>query len=300
MRRLVVNADDFGFDPAINEAVEQAHIEGILSSASLMVTGPDARAAIEVARRHPRLGVGIHLCLVRGQAVSRPEEIGELAASDGSLPKSPARLSAKLAVGRHIEAAVATELRAQVECFLRTGLRPTHLDTHMHTHLHPRVQEVVVALAREYGVPFVRAPVEPLMAALRCGRRNLLRKLARATIFGTLGRRVRRRSRQQGVKTADWAVGVLDPGHLTEEFVLAYLDVMPEGVTEMFFHPATESSEALRSHQRSYQHREELRALCSPQVRELVERRGITLVNFRDLAESSVSPVAPTASPSRQ
>jgi hopanoid biosynthesis associated protein HpnK len=281
---LVVNADDFGFDPAINAAVERAHTDGILTSASLMVTGSHVEAAVEQAKRHPKLGVGIHLCLVRGRAVSRPEEIRGLAASDGSLPESLPLLSAKLAFSRRLEAAVATELRAQVERFLATGLQPTHLDTHMHTHIHPRVLEIVVRLAREYKVPFVRAPVEPLGTALRCGRHNLPRRLARWTIFGTLGRRARRRLRQQGVRTADRAVGVLDPGHLTEDFVAAYLEKMPDGLTEIFFHPAMGTAEELHRCQHGYRHAEELQALCSPRVRELIDRRGVRLVNFREMA----------------
>jgi chitin disaccharide deacetylase len=284
VRLLVINADDFGFDPAINAAVEQAHAAGILTSASLTVAGAHVEAAVEYAKRHPKLGVGIHLCLVRGRAVSLPAAIEGLAASDGSLPESLLLFSAKLAFSRRLDAAVAAELRAQVERFLATGLQPTHLDTHMHTHLHPRVLEIVVRLAREYGVPFVRAPVEPLGTALRCGRHNLPRRLARWTIFGTLGSRVQRRLRQQGVRTVDRAIGVLDPGQLTEDFVTAYLERMPDGATEVFFHPATETSEALRQCQYGYQHAEELRALRSSRVRELIERRGIQLMNFRELA----------------
>ena len=291
MRLLVVNADDFGLDPAVNAAVEQAHTQGILTSASLMVSAAHAQEAMECAKRYPKLGVGIHLCLVDARPTAAPEDLGGLIGDDGQLPKSPGALAAKLGFAKHAEEAVEVELRAQIGRFLSAGLNPTHLDTHMHAHIQPRVLEIVARLAREYKVPFVRAPVEPLGMALRCGRRNLPRKLARWTIFSTLGGRARRRLRQRGVRTVDRAIGVLDPGHLTEEFLLAYLKAMPEGLTEIFFHPATETSEALRRYQprsergqHHYQHTEELQALCSPRAREVIERRGIRLMNFRELA----------------
>jgi len=287
VKLLVVNADDFGLDPAVNAAVEQAHTRGILTSTSLMAGAAHAQEAIECAKRYPKLGVGIHLCLIDARPTAAPEDLDGLVGDDGRLPKSPLVLAAKLAFAEHAEEAVEVELRTQIERFLSAGLNPTHLDTHMHTHIHPRVLEIVVRLAREYKVPFVRAPVEPLGSALRCGRHNFPRKLARWTIFSALGSHARRRLRERGVRTTDCAVGVLDPGHLTEEFLLAYLGVMPEGLNEIFFHPATETSEMLRWCQRGYRHAEELRALCRSRAREVIERRAIRLMNFRELAATA-------------
>jgi predicted glycoside hydrolase/deacetylase ChbG (UPF0249 family) len=266
MRLLVVNADDFGLDCAVNAAVAQAHTQGVLTSASLLVTGPAATEAIELARRHPRLGVGIHLCLVQGRS----------AISNEPFPDSVLRLRGD----------VEAELRAQIERFLATGLPPTHLDSHMHAHMHPRVLRVVIQLAREYNIRFVRAPVERLAPSLRCGQRHLARRLSRWTLFATMGAACRRRLRRAGVRTADQSLGVLDPGQLTEDVVVAHLERMPVGLTEIFFHPATVSSEHLQRCQRGYQHAEELRALCSSGVREVIERRHIRVTNFGELANT--------------
>ena len=288
MKFLVVNADDFGLDPAVNAAIAQAHTEGILTSASLLVGAPHAQEAVEFAKTHPRLGVGIHLCLVQGRAVSPPAKIAALADADGNLPDNPFQLSARLAAGKRVALAAETELRGQIDRVLETGLRPTHLDTHMHAHIHPQVLRIVAALAREYGILYVRAPFEPLWPALRCSRQRLPRTLARWTVFGSFGARIRRELRRLGLRTADRSVGVLDPGHVTESFLTGYLPLLPDGLTEIFLHPAVETTEAIDRTQRDYENTAELAALCSPRVRELIHHLGIRLTNFREVSETTV------------
>lgn len=287
MKLLVINADDFGLDPAVNAAVARAHTEGILTSASLMVTAPHVTEAVEFARGHPRLGVGLHLCLVCGRAAAPAAKIIPLVDMHGDLPGNPFSLTAKLLARKSATTAIETEARAQINQFLATGLQPTHLDTHLHTHIHPVVLRIVARLAREFKIPYVRASVEPFWPSVRCDRQRLLRKLSRSIIFGTFGARSRRQLRRHGLHTADRAVGVLDPGHLTEEFIACYLRHMPDGLTEIFFHPAVETSASSRECQPGYQHAEELRALCSSKVRRLIEAQDARLTSFRELAERS-------------
>ncbi len=284
MKQLVVNADDFGLDPAVNAAVARAHTEGILTSASLLVGAPQAEEAIAFAKTHPKLGVGIHLCLVQGRAVAAGSKVAGLADADGNLPDNAFQLSIKLASGKRVALAVEAELREQIARFLETGLRPTHFDTHQHTHIHPRVLEIVAALAREHGVTWVRAPVEPLGPALRCNRQRLPRMVARWMIFATFGTRSQRELRGLGLRTADRSVGLLDSGHVTECFWSAYLPLLPEGLTEIFLHPAVPTNEEVDRRQRGYENAAELAALCSPRLRELIHRFGIRLTNFRELS----------------
>ena len=259
VKYLVINADDFGLDSAVNAAVIQAHTTGILTSTSLLVTGPAANDAVLLARQYPRLGVGIHLCLVQGRSALTG------AAFQNSVLKITGDFEA--------------ELRAQIEKFLATGLHPTHLDSHMHTHMHPCVLPVVIRLAQEYRIRWARAPHEPF----RYSAGKLPVRLARWPIFTMLGRRAGRKFRAAGLHTPVRGVGVLHPGQLTENFLLNYLQHLPEGVTEIFFHPATESNAVLRICQANYQHAGELQALCSPAARQLIERSGVQQVNFDDL-----------------
>ena len=256
MKRLITNADDFGLDPAVNAAVIQAHTTGILTSASLLVTALAADEAVALARQHPRLGVGIHLCLTQGQS----------ALTGSALPQRVSEISGD----------VTGELRAQIEKFLATGLTPTHLDSHMHAHMHPRVLPVVIRLAQEYRIRWVRAPWEEFQPVLRW------------PIFAVLGRRARRQLRAAGLQTPDRSVGVLRPGQLTENFLATYLPHAPAGVTEIFFHPATASTPALRACQPDYQHAGELAALCSSRCRELIQQAVVQLVNYRDLTATGV------------
>jgi chitin disaccharide deacetylase len=280
VKQLVINADDFGLDPAINAAVIQAHTTGLLTSASLLVTAPQAGEAIELARQHPTLGVGLHLCLVQGRAA----EATVLCGDDGRLPSGPRELSARIARDPRVLRAIEQEMRVQLDRFLATGLRPTHLDSHMHTHMHPRILPLVIRLAREHGIDWVRAPREELWRSIRSGGANQpLRLAARWPIFAVLGGRALRRLRAAGIHTTDRAVGVLNPGHLIEPYVARYLERLPDGLTEMFFHPATETTPTLGTSQSGYQHSGELAALCSPQVKAIIERTGINLVNFGGL-----------------
>jgi hopanoid biosynthesis associated protein HpnK len=284
VKLLVVNADDFGLDPAVNAAIAKAHTDGLLTSASVLIAAPHAAEAIEFARSHPKLGVGLHLCLVDGRAAAEPDKIPSLASPTGELPASPFALSVRLLSNKQLDADIEIELRAQVSQFMATGLRPTHFDTHQHTHLHPRVLKVVMRLAREHGVAFIRAPVEPLWPAIRCGRQRLPRRFVRWMIFATLGSRTKRQLQEEGFRTVDRAVGVLDPGHLTEPFLAPYLRRLPDGPTEVFFHPADRPAEPLLQMQRGYEHAAELQALCSPHLRQIINDSGIRLTNFRELA----------------
>ena len=103
-------------------------------------------------------------------------------------------------------------------------------------------------------------------------------------IFATLGSRTKRQLQEEGFRTVDRAVGVLDPGHLTEPFLAPYLRRLPDGPTEVFFHPADRPAEPLLQMQRGYEHAAELQALCSPHLRQIINDSGIRLTNFRELA----------------
>jgi hopanoid biosynthesis associated protein HpnK len=284
VKLLVVNADDFGLDPAVNAAIAKAHTTGLLTSASLLIAAPHAAEAIEFAKSHPKLGVGLHLCLADGRSAALPDKIPFLATTGGELPPSPFALSVRLSSNKQLDTDIEIELRAQISQFLATGLRPTHLDTHQHTHIHPRVLKIVMRLAREHGVAFIRAPVEPLFPAIRCCRQRLARRFVRWTIFATLGSRAKRQLRRQGFRTVDRAVGVLDPGHLTQECLAQYLRRLPDGLTEVFFHPADRPTDLLIQRQYGYEHAAELQSLCSPRLRQLIHDSGIRLTNFRELA----------------
>lgn len=265
MKRLIVNADDFGFTSDVNEGIIEAHRSGILTATTLMANGAAFEQAVALARQTPSLDVGCHLVLVQGRSVLDPAR---------DLPRTVAGLLRQMLAKK---LPVYDELSAQVRRIARAGIRPTHLDTHKHTHLLPPVLEAVARIAHEFRIPWVRRPFDFGIAAG-----------ARITKGATaVGMRVMRPafSRALGeLKTTDHFTGFQITGTLGAANLIDTIDRLPEGLTEFMCHPGKLGPELRSAKTRLKESREiELAALTSKEAREAIERRGIHLVNYRDL-----------------
>ena len=267
MKRLIFTADDFGAAVAINEAVEQAHRHGLLTAASLMVTGDAAEDAVVRAREMPGLGVGLHLVLVDGQPALPPDQIPALVGSDGKfradMIRTAIRIFASPAARRQLDA----EIEAQFAAFAATGLGLDHVNAHKHFHLHPTILAAVLRIGKRYGMRSLRAPVEPGISG----------------VAGHWAKRVRRRARAAGLSTPDQVFGLAWSGAFDAERLRALLPVLPEGLSEVYFHPATHDEYA--GHAPGYRHRDELAALTDRDAIALAASmaRGC----FADFAEPS-------------
>lgn len=267
-RRLVVVADDFGFTRDVNEGILEAHTRGIVRVAGLLATGPAFEHAVELLRRHPSLQIGAHLALV-----------GLPSARDGQpLPWTLAGLLRTLARGR---LRIQDELAAQLERILAAGIRPTHLDTHKHTHLLPGVLHVLLRLAREYGVRWVRRPFdwswrgEPALP--------LRERLARAAL-GLLRPGFDRKLARAGCRSADRFVGIGLTGRLDIPVLLRFIRALPEGTTELMCHPGRCGEELRRARTRLKDSRErELQALTAPEVLQALRDSRVRLCGWREL-----------------
>jgi len=261
--KLIVNADDFGFTRDVNEGIVEAHRDGILTAATLMANGGAFDHAVALARQTPSLDVGCHLVLVRGQSVADPSR---------ELPSTVAELARALLRGK---LPVYEELLAQVRKIVRAGIRPTHLDTHKHTHLLPPVLEAVARVAHEFRIPWVRRPFD---FGIDRGAR-----IAKSAV--ALGMRVTRPgfARALGeLKTTDYFAGFQITGTLKQANLIETLERLPEGLTEFMCHPGKLGPELRAAATRLKESREiELAALVSREVRSVIERRGIELVNYR-------------------
>lgn len=281
-RRLIVCADDFGRDVAVNEAVEAAYRDGVLTCASLMVAAPAGADAVGRARRLSGLGVGLHLVLIDGSPVLPPSELPRLVGSDGRFDDNQVRAGLRFFLAPGIRSRLAAEIRAQFEAFRATGLALDHVNAHKHMHLHPTVARLIVEIGREYGMRAVRLPVEPA-AALRAafpGERY------RAPPYGAVVAALRRRLRRGGMAFNDHVFGIAWSGGMVEERVIGLLPRLPPGVSEIYFHPATRTTPALAAAMPGYRHAEELAALLSPAVRRRIAELGISLIGYSDLAPS--------------
>ena len=283
-KRLIVTADDFGLAVPVNEAVELGHLQGILTSASLMVTAPAAEDAVERARQLPRLGVGLHLVLVDGRPALPPDRIPDLVGSDGHFASDPSRLGTRIYLSGRAKAQAEAEIRAQLVAFLRTGLRLDHVDGHHHFHLHPTVQAILVRLAREFGIGAIRVPDEPTIVDHQAGARRRIRNwLAAFPLRGRVSA-MKRRLARAGIRFNDRILGVADSGGVDAKRMRALLSALPDGVTELYVHPATRRWEGTEAFPDRYRPEAELAALTDASVRAAVAASGAVLTTFGDLA----------------
>lgn len=287
MKELIVNADDFGFTRGVNEGIVRAHRDGILTSATLMATGPAFEDAVERARASPALGVGCHLVLTGGFAVAPRKEIPTLADRDGRLPRSLARLVWRVSSGMVRTSEIERELRAQIEKIRGAGLEPTHLDTHKHTHVHPRIMSALARVARETGITRVRNPVENLRDSWRStrgGTPGSSSQMPGAIAVRAVAPRFRAISRKYGLRSPDHFLGLAMTGRLGTAALCRLIDTVPDGRTEIMVHPGVHDGELAASGSRLGMERQmEMEALLAPETRRAIVDRGIRLISYREL-----------------
>ncbi|HWP85694.1 MAG TPA: ChbG/HpnK family deacetylase [Terriglobia bacterium] len=285
MKRLIVNADDFGYTRGVNRAIVDGHRHGIITSTSLMANGAAFEEAVALAEENPALDVGCHLNLVEGIPVSDPGKIPHLVGRGGRF-HNLVSLGLRVAGGRVPMAEVEREFSAQVEKILAAGIRLTHLDTHQHTHLHPEIAAALARVGRRYGIGWVRRLCENCTPPLREGawRRRAV-ALASYLFVSSLQRQMDR----HGLRTPDAFTGFVLTGRLSRDGLRATLAQLPEGITELMCHPGYCDAELIAAPTMLKTKREaELRILADASWREWLRERGVVLTCFRDL-----SPVPP-------
>jgi hopanoid biosynthesis associated protein HpnK len=270
----------------VNDAVEVAHRDGLLSSASLMVGEPDTEDAVARARRLPDLKVGLHVVLVEGTPVSPPDEIPDLVDSRGRFPSDMVTAGFKFFFLPRARRQLAREIRAQFDAFARTGLALDHANTHKHIHLHPTVASMIIRIGREFGLKAMRLPVEPAKPIAAAEARREAGSLGDAALRGWT-RQLRWSLRRAGMVTNDQVFGLAWSGAMTEQRVLGLIPNLPEGVSEIYFHPARELTPRLALTMPRYRHAEELQALLSPRIGLALAQAGIARTTFTALVEAA-------------
>lgn len=277
-RRLVVTGDDFGARHGVNTAIAQAYHEGILTSASVMVTGDALDEAVDLARGVPGLSTGLHLVFCDARPASPPERIPELVTADGMLPPSPGLTGIANAVfWRSRRDALEREMRAQFERYLATGLPLDHVDGHHHLHMHPLLFGLLHRCLEDYKVPWVRLVEESPRSARRGGEAWIGEGIA--WVFGALARRHRSALARSGAARApDRVHGLRATGEMDRQEWLRALPKLDGATLEVYTHPDTAGPGSA-----------ELEALCDPEVRGAVEAAGFALVGTRLLGHGEVA-----------
>lgn len=276
MKRLVVTADDFGAALEVNEAVEAAHRGGILTAASLMVSAPAAHDAIARARRNPSLRIGLHLVLAEGRPLLPAAEVPHLVDDGGMFRGDMAALGAAIAVSRQVRRELAAEITAQFAAFRATGLTLDHCNAHKHFHLHPVIGGLMAAIGSRFGLRAIRVPAEPaaVLRKVEPGTRWAPEAFA-APLTGLL----RRRCRTAGFLAPDRVFGLRWSGQFTRQRLLGVLRNLPDGLNEIYLHPATG---AFAGAAPGYLYREEFDALTDGEVLSASREPSLRLGGFGD------------------
>jgi len=261
LRKLVVNADDFGFTHDVNRGIIEAHQKGILTAATLMATGEAFDDAVRLAKANPSLDVGCHLVLVGAPP----------------FPATVLQLTRAVVLGR---IRIYKELAAQVQRMLDAGLNPSHLDTHKHTHLLPPVLAAVARISEEYRIPWVRRPFD---FPLQPGSAGWTKRIV-SSAFRLVRGRFERVLASHGCRSTDHFAGFQITGCFDAAALVALIRALPEGSTEFMCHPGFCTEELRAANTRLKESREqELRALTAPETRSALGDAGVELVTYRDL-----------------
>jgi chitin disaccharide deacetylase len=284
VKQLIVTGDDFGASTLVNEAIEQAHRGGILNTTSLMVAGPASDDAVRRARRLPRLRVGLHVVVVDGKPLLDPQSIPALVDRDGLFSAQLVRAGLTFFFSAAARRQLAAEIRAQFEAYRETGLPLDHVNAHNHMHLHPTVLDTIIAVGRDHRMKAVRVPKEPFGPSWRSAHANFGGRFGNAVLLAPMLARMRSRLRAAGIAANDFVFGLSDTGHMTRERVAALVRQLPEGVTEMYFHPATRRWPGMPAWAQS---EEELAALLDSEIAHYLRDSGITMTTFTEIARAA-------------
>ena len=281
MTRLIINADDFGLTPGVNQAIVELQQASALTSATLMANGPAVDDALELAQGAPGLGVGCHIVLVDGSPVAAGSPT---LLTGAGFRTSLVRFAADLMRGRITEPDIEREAIAQIRKLQSAGVQVTHVDTHKHTHLFPAVARPVMRAAAACGVGAVRNPFEPSWSA-RLTRGALLRRVE-VTLLRSFHRQFQRACSTYGMATTDGCIGVSATGQLNAASLQLLLGTMPSGTYELVCHPGYNDAELAAIHTRLRHSREIEMAALLNQIPVAVQTGRVSLASFREIVLS--------------
>jgi hopanoid biosynthesis associated protein HpnK len=294
VRRLIVNADDFGLTAGVNRAILEAHTDGVVSSATLMANGSAFENAVALAVPARKLSVGCHVVLVDGMPVAEPASVATLLAGNHA-PSTASRFYSKISgfaaraiLRRFDRDQLVSEIVAQIRKIQAAGIQVTHLDTHKHTHIFPTILSSLVRAARTCGIPAIRNPVVPV-AALRARqmatRPGLWKRYGQVRVLHSFAPLFRQKMNRAGLATPDGVIGVVETGSFDRSLLRRMLSNLPSGTYELVTHPGYNDADLGEIATRLRASREvERRLLVSEELRAFLREEGIEVIGYREFA----------------
>ncbi len=249
LKKLIINADDFGLSPGVNQGIIKAMTEGIVTSTTIMMNREYAQDAIRLSKEYDVKGIGIHLTISSGRPLLELDEVSSLVNEDGNFDKR--MYFSKEKIGKQELKEIELEYRAQIEEFLKSGLEITHLDSHHHAHSFPKIRDLAVKLAKEYQLPlrFVNKELKQLITE---------NQLLSSDYFST----------------EFYAEGV------SIDNLKELITQMPEGLIEFMVHPAEVDQELIEASSYNQIRAKELEILTSDKMKKWINEQNIELVDF--------------------
>ncbi|MGC1452205.1 MAG: ChbG/HpnK family deacetylase [Candidatus Sulfotelmatobacter sp.] len=293
MRRLIINADDFGLTSGVNRAIVEGHSRGVVTSSTLMANGPAFEEATQLANTIPKLSVGCHVVLTDGVPVLDAEQLPSLTTA-AQFRDGMVTFAARAIAGRIHPDEITAEATAQIRKLQSAGIAVSHIDTHKHTHIFPKVLRPLLRAAADCGVRALRNPFGPrlpLRSSHLLARPGLWTRYAEVRALGQFAGKFREAVDREGFATPDGTLGIVVTGALDETLFDAIARSIPPGTWEFVCHPGYNDADLQAGKTRLRESREtELRVLTLPAARCVLSQQGIELISYRGLGAKSGTP----------
>ena len=286
VRRLIINADDFGLTAGVNRAIVEAHERGVLTSTTLMANSLAFDDAVQLAKGRSSLSTGCHVVLVDGKPLIDPGRLPDLVdgKDQNSFREGITGFAICALLGRIDPDQVEAETTAQIRKLQAHGVLVSHVDSHKHTHMFPAALQGILRASRTCGVTAIRNPFEVVAANFARLQRGLWKRYAQVKTLHGLAGYFRKAVAKAGLRTPDGTLGIVATGHLNPDLFRDIAEHMPEGTWEFVCHPGYLDADLRSITTRLRESRvEELAVLTSADTRTALERRGVQLISYHDL-----------------
>lgn len=280
--QIIINGDDFGDTSEVNRAIQMAHQQGILTSASLMVNGEACHQAVEISRQLPAMAVGMHVVVTKGKAALPYKDIPHLVDRKGYFPDQPVRAGLNYFFSKAAQHELTLELSAQFERFASTGLVLDHINGHEHMHIHPTVFKLCISFARDYGAAGIRIPRDDFGKAVRFDRSGNSAKAAEALIFSLLNQWCLSHIKKDRFVVVDRVYGLFQSGKMSPSFVSSILTDLKVNSAELYFHPSFD-----RQANSLGPNMDDFYTLTNPVIKNLLIERDVQLSTYREICDKS-------------
>lgn len=285
VRRLIINADDFGLTPGVNRAIAESGACHAITSATIMAKGAAFSEAVALARGTPQLKTGCHVVMIDGQPVA--SGLSSLTNESGRFRSSFKDFSRAAVSNKLVAEEIYREAEAQIRKVQSAGVNLTHIDSHKHTHMFPQVLRPLLLAAKACGIRAIRNPFEPIFAwplGKVASMPAVWLRAAAVTTFQWFAAEFRRAIREEGMRSTDGTVGIVATGELDQNVLIAILGALPEGTWELVCHPGYSDEHLKAAGTRLIESRQvELEALTSEATKKAIAARGIELISYADL-----------------